>query len=430
MKSRHQANRREFLKVGVLGTGLTLGHYLRLSAQGAVDPSRGRSGILVFLKGGPSHIDTFDMKPEAPAEYRGAFRPIETAVPGLSICEHLPRLARAAGDYAVIRGLSHNLAAHDLGTRYLLTGNRPTPQARYPSFGAVASHELAAPPDLPPYVAIDRDPEGPGFLGVRHGALSTGAKPSPNEPFRVRGIALGDGLTVSDLDRGRRLLDDLDTAFRGFEELDDHVAGLDDFSRRAHRIIGSRRTREAFDLEREDPRIAARFGRHPFGLSFLLACRLIEAGVRFVTVLVEDWDTHQKNFDELERRLLPPFDEGLAALFSTLREKGLFESTAVLVSGEFGRTPKVNGNAGRDHWPQAMFALMAGGDVRGGQVLGHSDARASEPASASEAFSPDDLAASFYHNIGIDPRREFQTDTRRPITLVRDGRVIRELFRG
>lgn len=427
--------RRQFLKVGALGAGLTLGEYLRLThakaanAANAADAATDtRSAILVFLKGGPSHLDTFDLKPGAPAEYRGEFNPMRTNVPGVEICENLPKLARCADQYALVRGITHNLADHGLGSTYLLTGNRPGSLVKYPTYGSVVSRELSASPDLPAFVSIDEPLDGPGFLGVQHSALATGDKPQAHRPFNVRGVTLGDGLSLSQLENRQQLSRDLDTLFHGHEKLNDEIVALDEFSEKAHRILSSARARKAFDLAAEPVSVASRFGEHETGQSLLLACRLIEAGVRFVTVIVDDWDTHQQNFQVLKRNLLPRFDEGLSAMFGTLREKGLLDSTAVMVTGEFGRTPKINGTAGRDHWPRAMFSLMAGGAVRGGQVLGASDATGSEPAEG--GWSPDDLAASFYHNIGINPRKEYQTAAGRPIQLVRDGEVIQDLFGG
>jgi hypothetical protein len=367
----------------------------------------------------------FDLKPNAPPEYRGEFRPIATVVPGIEICEHLPRLAQLSDRYALIRGITHNLADHGLGTRYVMTGNRPNPLLRHPTFGSVASRELKAAKDVPAYVAIDHDPEGPGYLGVQHGALATGEHPRPNRPFEVRGITLGDGVTLRQFQGRQSLARDLDTAFRGFEQLDDEVRGLDRFSQQAQTIISSPRTRTAFDLARESPRILQRFGAHEHSHSYLLACRLIEAGARFVTVLVDGWDTHSGNFTALKQTLLPSFDQGLSALLQTLEEKGLLTTTSVLVTGEFGRTPKTNGGAGRDHWARAMFALLAGGPVKQGVVVGQTDAHAAEPDGV--GYTPEDLAATFYHTLGISPSTEYQTDAGRPITLVRDGRVIREV---
>jgi hypothetical protein len=429
MNDRSQARltRREILKVGALGAGLTLGQYLRMVQAGGLEKTGVESAILVFLKGGPSHQDTFDLKPDAPVEYRGEFKPISTNVAGIDICEHLPQLSRCADRYAIVRGVSHNLAAHGLGTRYLLTGNRPAPLLRHPTYGAVVSKEKPARPDLPSHVAIDEALEGPGYLGTQYGALATGEKPRAGRPFQVRGISLGEDLTIDQLKKRRQLAQDVDTVFKGFEDLDDSVKSLHQFSEQAHQIISSKRARQAFDLTLEPASATQQFGGSETGQSLLLACRLIEAGVRFVTVLVENWDTHRDNFKTLKSDLLPRFDQGLAALLTRLSDSGLLSSTAVLVTGEFGRTPKVNGQAGRDHWARAMFTLFAGGAIRAGQVVGATDERAAMP--KGKGFSPDDIAASFYHNLGIDPGKEYHTSTGRPITLVREGKLIPGLLR-
>ena len=413
--------RRQMLKVGGLGASLSLRNYLRLKAA-TPEADSGRSAILVFLGGGPAHQDTFDLKPNAPAEYRGEFSPIRTNVPGIEICEHLPKLAQCADKYAVIRGITHSLADHGLGTRYLMTGNLPTPVVQYPMYGSVVSREFPSREDLPSFVSIDRPVEGPGYLGAEYGPLSTGEKPRYGQPFRVRGITLDDGLTVDKYNSRRALLNDIDTAFDGFEQLDAPVRGLDRFSEQAYQIISSPRARNAFDLSLETDREVERFGRHEFGQSMMLTTRLIEAGVRFVTVLLEGWDTHQDNFNTLGRELLPNFDQSFSAMLERLESQGLLASTSILVTGEFGRTPKVNNKAGRDHWARAMCALMAGGSVKPGQVVGGTDARAEGPAGV--GFTPDDLAATFFQNIGIDPKTEYQANVGRPITLIRNGSPI------
>ena len=288
------------------------------------------------------------------------------------------------------------------------------------------SREFPADDELPSFVAIDEAMAGPGYLGSQYGALATGEMPRYGFPFRVRGVTLEDGITLDKYQSQRRLLEDIDSAFEGFETLDDQVRALSRFSEQAWRIIGSSRTRTAFDLSREPVSETDRFGKHEFGQSLLLTSRLVEAGVRFVTVVIENWDTHQDNFNELAGKLLPPFDQALAALLDRLQERGLLSTTSVLVTGEFGRTPKVNGRAGRDHWARAMFALMAGGDIRGGQAIGATDDRAAEP--VGDGFTPDDLAASFFRNIGIDPAREYHANVGRPITLIRNGSPISALF--
>ncbi len=266
------------------------------------------------------------------------------------------RCWRSADKYAIIRGLSHNLADHGIGKKYLLTGNKPSQSVSYPEYGSVVSREFPSAPDLPTYVSIDEAFVGPGYLGSRYSAL-TAEKPRHGFPYTVRGVTLEDGLTLAKYASQKKLLDDLDTAFRGFEELDDQVRGLDRFSAQAYDIISSSRTREAFDLSKETRSENDRFGKHEFGQTLLLAARLIEAGVHFVTVRLRpaefDFDTHSENFSKL-RSLLPPLDRGLSALLDRLDERGLLASTAILATGEFGRTPKINAQGGRDHSARAM----------------------------------------------------------------------------
>ncbi|MEL6107564.1 MAG: DUF1501 domain-containing protein [Planctomycetota bacterium] len=419
------SSRRTAIKIGALGAGLGLGDYFRLANANESQLSD-RSAVLIFLKGGPSHQDTFDMKPLAPAEYRGEFRPIRTNVPGIEICEHLPQLAKRADQYAITRGITHNLADHGIGTSYLLTGNRPTPTVRYPMYGSVVSHQRAAEHDLPSFVSIDRPLGGPGFLGPEYGPLSTGEKPQYGMPFRVRGISLDDGLTIGRYRSRARLAKDLDVFYQGLEQIDNQVRSLDRFQRQAFDLISSPRSRDAMDLAKEPESETQRFGKHEFGQSLMMTARLIEAGVRFVTVILEDWDTHQENFNELGGRLLPPLDQGLSAFLDRLTERGLLESTTVLVTGEFGRTPKINKKAGRDHWARAMTSLLAGAGVNTGQVVGRTNDKAEEPVGT--GFSPDDLAATFYSAIGIDPKKEFDSNVGRPITLVRDGDAISRIL--
>ncbi|MBW3542268.1 MAG: DUF1501 domain-containing protein [Planctomycetes bacterium] len=419
--------RRDFLKVGSLSTfGLTLGGLLRREAAGEVQSAKARSAIVVWLGGGPPHLDTFDMKPDAPAEIRGEFAPIDTNVTGLRICEHLPRLARCADKLAVLNGVSHNVAGHELGTTYLSTGSRPVPSLEYPGYGAVVSKELSGAADLPHFVAIPNTPQKAGYLGVRYAPLATNATPQAGQPFNVRGISLGDGLTVGQFEKRQKLLDRVDTAFRELESKSALIDGLDRFDQEAFAVISSPRAREAFDTSREPPEAAASFGAHRFGQSCLLAVRLIEAGVRFATVTYGGWDTHSNNFRKCKQELLPQLDEGLSAMLNSLDARGLLDSTLVFVTGEFGRTPKINARAGRDHWPRAFSALMAGGGVRGGQVLGASDAEGMGP--AAEPILPEQAAASFYHALGIDFRKEYHTHTGRPVMIVRDGSLIPSLF--
>lgn len=419
--------RRDFIKVGALGgAGLSLASYLRLCHAGEVRRAPARSAVVIFLAGGPAHIDTFDLKPDAPAEFRGEFRPIDTNVRGVQVCEHLPALARCADKFTILRGVSHTLAGHELGTAYLSTGNRPVPSLIYPGYGAVVSRERAGDADLPHFVAIPNTPQTAGYLGVRYAPLQTNVIPQPGLPFHVRGISLADGLTVEQFERRQQLLNSLDTTFAGLERDSRLVDGLDRFAQQAYSMITSPRARRAFDVSQEEPAVARPFGEHRFGQSCLLATRLIEAGARFVTVTFGGWDTHANNFRQMRDALLPQLDQGLAGLFSTLAAKGLLESTTVLVTGEFGRTPRINDRAGRDHWPRSMCVLMGGGGIRGGRVLGASDERGMGPVGT--PITPDQVAATFYHSLGIDHRREYHTGTGRPVMIVREGSVLREMF--
>ena len=421
--------RRDFLKVGAIGAGLSLSGYLRRAAAGEVKGGKATNAIFINLTGGPSHMDTFDLKPDAPAEFRGTFNPIKTNVDGVEICEHLPKLAACADKFAILRGVSHTLGAHELGTEYVNTGSRPLPSIEYPGYGSVVTKERPADKDIPPFVAIPNSNQRPGFLGVQYAPLNTTAAPRAGQPFNVRGISLGGGLTIEEVERRQSLLSDLDKTFAAVESNSQLLTGLDRFSEQAHAIISSKRARAAFDISKESPEFAKPFGEDPFGLSCLLATRLIESGVRFVATTLGGWDTHADNFTKLKTQLLPKLDTGLAALFTGLEQKGLLESTVVFVTGEFGRTPKINtrsAEGGRDHYPRCMFMLMAGGGVRGGQVIGESDETASAP--KNEAITPDDVAASFYHALGIDHTQEYHTNTGRPITIVRDGHVIQKLF--
>lgn len=421
--------RRDFLKVGALGgSALTLGSFLNLAEAGEVSSAaKAKSAIFINLPGGQSHMDTFDLKPDAPEEYRGEFSPIQTKVPGIEISEHLPKLASVMDKFVILRGVSHTLAAHRLGSDYVNTGNRPLPSLEFPGYGAVVTRELGGPADLPPFVSIPRSTQRPGYLGVQYAPLHTNSTPTPGRPFSVRGISLGNGVTIEDVEKRQNLLSNLDTTFSGFEQHSQLLEGLDRFSQQAYSMITSKRARNAFDVSKENPQYAAQFGKGAFGQSCLLATRLVESGVRFVTVSTGGWDTHQNNWDRLKTALLPGFDEGLAALFAGLEQKGLLESTAVFVTGEFGRTPKINTTrGGRDHYPRCMTMLMAGGGISGGRVLGASNDKATEP--LNDRYSPDDVAASFYHNLGIDHTKEYHTNTGRPVMLVRDGQVIQELF--
>ena len=419
-------SRRSFLQAGALGVaGFTLADYLRLAHANELKPAKAKSAIFVFLAGGPTHLDTFDLKPDAPAEIRGEFKPIDTNVPGIQISEHLPKLAKLADQYAIVRGITHTLAGHELGTSYLNSGNRPLPSLLYPGYGAVVSKEIAGDKELPHYVAIPSTPQKAGYLGVRSAPLQTNDVPKPGVAFSVRGISLGNGVTVEEYEKRHKLLTDLDTTFKNADE-SKLIDGLDQFAKQAFDMIRSPKARKAFDVSLEKPEAAAPFGVGRFGMSCLLATRLIEAGVRFATVTFGGWDTHTNNFKSAKENLLPQLDAGLSAMFAALKERGLLDSTVVYVVGEFGRTPKINERAGRDHWPRAMFALLAGGGIKGGQVIGKSDDKGMGP--VGEGYTPDQVAATFYHTLGIDPATCLTDGSGRPMTLLDNRDPVTELL--
>jgi hypothetical protein len=421
--------RRDFIRVGVLGSaGWGLADYFRLVDAGEVKNAKATSAIFINLVGGPSHIDTFDPKPDAPQEYRGEFKTIRSKVPGMDLCEHLPKLAACADKFALLRGVSHSLTEHQMGTKYMNTGNRPIPSLDFPGYGSVVSKELTSPRDLPPFVAIPKTPQIPGILGVEYAPFNTQSTPRAGQAFTVRGMTLSGGLNGEKLERRQKLLDDLDSSFDAHEKDSGLLRGLDRFSQRAHDIIRSPRASKAFDISQEPAATAKLFPDSPLAQSCLLATRLVEAGVRFVSIDHGGWDTHDHIFPQLKDKLLPELDGGLSALLTVLDLKGRLKTTAVFVTGEFGRTPKLSKErAGRDHYPRAMFVILAGGGMKVGQVIGGSDAKAEAPARG-DGISPDDVAASFYHSLGINASKEYQTPTSRPIAIVRHGKLIRDLF--
>jgi hypothetical protein len=418
--------RRDFLKIGALaGAGFALPDYYEASSTGD-SKGKAKAAIYIRLAGGPSHMDSFDMKPNAPDTHRGQFKEISTNIPGTRISEHLPKLAKCAEKYSILRGVSHSLAAHRLGAEYLMTGNRPMPALKYPTFGAVISKELKKSAEIPSSVAIPKSSTTPtGFLGLEFGPLETGTSPKAGEPMDIRGLSLSNGLTLEDIDRRNDLVKRYDTAFGNFANEDKILSGMDEFSQKAYFMMRSNRTREAFDITKESPSISNMFAPGSFSQSCLLATRLIESGVRLVSIQLGGWDTHRDNFNRLKDNNLPNLDDGIAGMLQALTAKNLLETTSVFVTGEFGRTPKINPRGGRDHYPRSMFCLLAGGGMKGGQLIGESDAKGEAP--KDRVITPDDVAATFYHSLGIDHTKEYHTPTGRPVMIVRDGKVIPEL---
>ncbi len=427
---RERITRRDALGIGALGgLGLGLANLLELDAA---DDSRtkGRNAIFIFLTGGQSHIDTWDLKPDA-GEMRGEFASIETAVSGFRVCEHMPHLAGQADKYAVVRSVSHTQGAHSPGQRYLQTGNLKIPSLEYPDYGAVIAKEHRAPRGVPPYVLLpgggsNSASYSSGYLGVAHGPFS--ALGDPNErDYSVRALATPAGSSLAALESRRKLLARVDTAFSGVDVRNPELTGMNKSYEQAFEILRSERIRQAFQIDNEPSQLRERYGRNTFGQQCLLARRLVEAGTRCVSVYSGGWDTHQNNFTELKNKLLPPWDQGLAALIEDLHDRGLLDNTVVWCTGEFGRTPKINDmGAGRDHWARAMSMLFAGCGIRGGNVVGETDKTASEPVST--PYSPDDAAASFYKAIGIDNQKEYHTPDGRPVMIVQKGTPIHEFW--
>lgn len=425
-------DRRDFLHLGVLSAfGLSVADTLRLRAAAPADTTRAKSCILIWLDGGPTHLDTFDLKPDAPVEVRGDFKPMATAVPGIQICEHLPMTAGAMREIALIRSLTHELGNHDTGSHYLLTGHRPTPVIEFPSMGSVIARETGFGKALPPYVAIPeiRAAGRAGYLPGACAPFAVGGDPSKPD-YRVRDLNPPEGVMFNRVQSRKEMQAALDGFSREVEE-GPATAARDAYYAQAYSLLTSPEAKGAFDIARESPQTRQRYGRSRVGAGCLLARRLVEAGSRFVTVVDKGWDMHQdiaKALPDAQFRgsgKLPALDRAFATLITDLKERGLLDSTLVVLMGEFGRTPKLNSRGGRDHWPRAGFVCLAGGGVRGGQVIGATDAYGELP--AERPVRPEDLAHSILTMLGVDPRKEYQTGSGRPMQIIKDGSFVSEL---
>jgi hypothetical protein len=424
-------NRRDFIRVGTLGfVGLSLTDVLRLQAAAAEGGStaKAKSVIVLWMDGGPPQHDTFDPKPDAASDIRGEFKAIGSNVAGVQVCELLPQMAKQMDKVALIRTLAHNEGAHERAAHLVLTGWHPLPSLVYPSMGSVVSRELGPVGTLPPYVAVPSSGfafgyGGSGYLEAAFNPFSVGGDPN-NAKFTVRDVSLPDGVTVERFDKRRTLLQALDGAFKRFEGTAVQ-SSRDSFYTRAYDIISSPAAKKAFNVAEEPDKVRDRYGRTTFGQSCLLARRLVEAGVRFITVTMGGWDTHSDNFKQLKDNLLTPMDDGYSALLEDLHQRGLLESTLVIWMGEFGRTPKVNQLAGRDHWPDTSCALVSGAGVRGGQAIGATDAEGGKP--TDRKVSPEDIVTTVYHKLGITWEKEYLTPQGRPVKIVTGGEPIKEL---
>ena len=409
-------SRRNFLKIGAFGAGLTLADMLRLQAQASdtparTAPSRPKSAIMIYLPGGPSHMDMYDLKPDAPAEFRGEFKPIQTNVTGVQICEHFPQQARMWDKFACIRSI---VSVDEHNDSLVMTGKsqRENMTANHPCFGSVMSRVRASQNSpVPTFVSLRGMSRGtePGFLGISHRPFS------PNGPG-VENLRPLTTVSQTRMNDRRSMLESFDSLQR---EVDQNAAGLDTFTARAFDMISSGGVRNALDLTRDSAR-----SRYQGVEQFLTARRLVEAGVGCVTLSIGSWDTHGQNFQAL-RRQLPQVDKGVSNLVQDLHDRGLLNDVVVVMWGEFGRTPRVNMNAGRDHWSPVMSAMVAGGGLKMGQAIGASTARGERPQDS--RYTVPQVLSTLYRAVGIDPSQTFPNNTGRPIHVVEDRSPVREL---
>ncbi|MFO0914437.1 MAG: DUF1501 domain-containing protein [Pirellulales bacterium] len=426
--------RRSFLQIGGLTLGgLTLADMLRYESQlhASERPANRKAVILIYLAGGPSHIDMYDLKPKAPAEFRGEFRPIGTNVAGIEICEHLPRQAQVMDKMAIVRSAYHTNAGHGMGSQWMITGWQPTIEVNdniYPSAGSVVAKMRGAnEPGLPAYVTLPgRTPfNKAAYLGAEFNPFSPDSDPN-QDGFQVRNLKLPGRVATERLGRRRELLNQLDDVRRDIDSKGD-MQGLDKFYRDAMEMVTNDKAQRAFKIQDEETKVREMYGRHDLGQSCLLARRLVEAGVTFVTVQTGGgWDTHGDNFNSLKNQLLPKYDQAVAALVQDLADRGLDRDVLVISYGEFGRTPRINGTAGRDHWPGAMSVLFAGGGLRMGQTIGATSDKAEFP--IEKPYTPGCVLATMYHTLGIDHHHVFYDQARRPLAILSEGQPIPELL--
>lgn len=450
-------HRRNFLRLGALSAfGVSMWTKQHLTAAPTrIGPRRdgeepgpqvnaaAKKCILVWLDGGPSHIDTFDPKPNAPIEVRGPFASIATSETGITVTELLPQFAKRMQHWAIIRSMTSPLGEHNLGTNYLMTGYRPTPAIEYPCVGSVVSHlrglDASQPArDLPGHIAIPRfrvggsNFSGNGFLPSREQPFDVGGDPAKPD-FRVRDLDPHPRVSVDRLNRRKEFMDRIDDFSRQLDRRPD--SALDSPYDDAYRLLSSSDARSAFDLAAEPESVRQRYGSKTIGQSCLLARRLIQRGVPFVTVNSRGWDTHDNAYTRLKEGytgaqvpvgLVPSLDMALSGLVDDLADSGLLDETLIIVMGEFGRTPKLNTSGGRDHWPRVFSVALAGAGIAGGQIIGASDRTGESPADS--PVTPGDLASTVYTLLGFDPQHELITSDGRPIRLSRDGKPIESII--
>jgi hypothetical protein len=431
--------RRRAIQVGGAGllAGFGLPQLLQLQAEAATpQPGKAQACVFIFLEGGPSTIDMWDLKPEAPAEIRGPYKPIATAVPGTFVGEHLPLCARVADKFTILRSHSHTDNGHKTGYHYVLTGYKsslpdgdtiPIPNnILFPSIGSIMARELGARSSLPPYVNLP-DPMtagGPGFYGAEYAPFVIESDPVAPD-FEVKDLSAAPGTALSRIESRRRLLAGIENLGSGTSRTA-RAEVMSTYYRKAQELVTSPAAREAFDIAAEPEPTRARYGHTSLGQCTLLARRLVEAGCRFVGIDHGSWDTHFDCFPSQEKDLFPHADRAFSALVTDLDQRGLLDSTLVVMMGEMGRTPRINGRAGRDHWSQAQSVLFAGAGIRRGAVIGATDKHASFP--AGEPVGVEDLLRTIMHLVGIDSTRIYYTPLGRPVPIVNGGEVVTKLL--
>jgi hypothetical protein len=421
-------NRREFLYTGLFGgLGLSVGDALKLQAESPLIP-KAQSVIHIFLPGGAAAQETWDPKMNAPIEYRGPLKSVATSIPGVHFSEHLSKTAKIANRLTVVRSMTHGEAAHERGVTSMFTGYKPSPAVNYPSFGSVIAHEQGGRNNLPAYVCIPQkmdnngnDTLGTGFLAGSFGPFSLGSDPAAPS-FKVRDVSLN--VSNERFNRRRSILDTVDSHFRYLEQ-NDALASMDTFYQQAYDLISSPKARDAFAIDKEDSKMREAYGMNQAGQRLLMARRMVEAGVRYVSVTYGGWDMHTGIGSNIAKTL-PPFDQAYAALITDLEQRGMLDSTLVMISSEFGRTPKINKDAGRDHWPRVFSVVFAGGGFKQGLVYGQSSATGDDV--DEKPVSVENLAATLYNQIGINPEGTLMADGGRPVKIVYNGTVMNELL--
>jgi hypothetical protein len=404
-----------------------MGELFKLRAESSLT-AKATSVIHIFLPGGAAAQETWDPKILAPSEYRGPLKSIPTVIPGVHFSEHMKSTAKIASKITLVRSMTHGEAAHERGTTSMFTGYKPSPAVNYPSFGSVVSNQLGGTNNLPAYVCVPQkinnngnDVAGSGFLSNSYGPFSLGSDPA-NAAFKVRDLQTN--VSADRFERRKSILETVDNHFK-YMESSDALASMDTFYQQAYALMSSESARSAFDLAKESQKTKEAYGLNEAGQRFLMARRLVEGGVKFVSVTYGGWDMHNGIGAQMDKQL-PAFDKAYAALINDLDERGMLENTLVMVSSEFGRTPKINMNAGRDHWPRVFSVAFAGGGFKRGLVYGSSSVTGDDV--DTDPLSVENLAATLYHQLGINPEGSLMADGGRPVKIVYNGRVMKELL--